>query len=83
MELSKERTTVARMRAGTTGTVLEIAAGHALSRRLQALGVRPGKKIGKVSSMFGRGPVTIRIENMEVALGFGMADKIMVELDSK
>jgi len=33
--------------------------------------------------MFGRGPVTIRIDNMEVALGFGMADKIMVELDSK
>jgi Fe2+ transport system protein FeoA len=47
---------------------------------LQALGIRPGKKITKVSS-FRRGPVTVRIDNTHVAIGFGMADRIVVALD--
>ena len=49
--------------------------------RLSALGIRPGKRITKVSSMFMRGPVTIQIDNAQVGIGFGMASKIIVELD--
>ncbi|MFC1994500.1 FeoA family protein [Chloroflexota bacterium] len=43
------------------------------------MGIIPGKRITKVSSMFMRGPVTIQIHNSQVAIGFGMADKIVVE----
>lgn len=82
MEPSKRQTTAARMRAGETGSVVVIAAGHGLARHLQALGIRPGKRITKVSSMFGHGPVTIQIDGTQIALGFGIADKIAVELDS-
>lgn len=80
---SKRETTVARMKSGERGTVLTIRGGHGLSRRLHALGVRPGKRVTKVGSMFMRGPVTIQIDNTQIALGFGMADKVVVELDSK
>jgi Fe2+ transport system protein FeoA len=31
--------------------------------------------------MLMRGPVTIRIGNSQVAIGFGMANKILVELE--
>jgi len=71
--------TVAKMQAGQTATVVEIRSGHGLTRRLQALGIIPGKRITKVSSMFMRGPVTIQIHNSQVAIGFGMAGKIVVE----
>lgn len=52
------------------------------ARRLEALGVRPGKKVTKVGSMFFRGPVTLRIDNAQVAVGFRMASRIIVEVDA-
>jgi Fe2+ transport system protein FeoA len=30
-----------------------------------------------------RGPITIRIDNFQVAIGFGMARKILVEIENK
>jgi len=33
-----------------------------------------------VSAQFMRGPVTVRIDGFQVALGFGMAKKILVEI---
>ena len=80
---SDNQTTVARMRAGQAGVVVQVLGGHGLTRRLQVLGIRPGKRITKVSSMFARGPVTIQVDNTQVALGFGMADKIVVDLNVK
>jgi ferrous iron transport protein A len=73
--------TLAQMRTGQAGTVVEVLGGHGLIRRLDALGIRPGRKVTKVSSTLFRGPVTLRVDNSQVALGFGMAKKIVVELD--
>jgi len=69
------------MQARQSGVVIEVSGGHGLVRRLEALGVRPGKRITKVSSMFMRGPVTIQIDGYQVAIGYGMAGKILVEVD--
>ena len=70
-----------QMRAGQRGKVVEIQGGHGLVNRLSALGIRPGKRITKVSSMLMRGPVTIQSGNLQVAVGFGMSKKIIVEVD--
>ncbi|TET17586.1 MAG: ferrous iron transport protein A [Dehalococcoidia bacterium] len=72
--------TLRQMRAGQSGIVFQIQGGHGLISRLSALGIRPGQRITKVGSTFMRGPVTIRVGNAQVALGFGMANKIIVEL---
>ena len=72
---------LAQMQIGQTGTVIGILGGQGLIRRLDALGVRPGKKVTKTSSTFFRGPVTLRIDNAQVAVGFGMAKKIMIKVD--
>jgi len=69
------------MLAGQSGVVANIEGGHGLVNRLNALGIRPGKRITKVSSMLMRGPVTIQVGNTQVAIGFGMANKIIVKLD--
>jgi ferrous iron transport protein A len=73
--------TLRQMQSGQSGKVVEIQGGHGLVNRLNALGMRPGKKITKVSSMLMRGPVTIQSGNTRIAVGFGMANKIIVELD--
>jgi ferrous iron transport protein A len=76
-----EQLTLAQMRTGQTGTVVGVLGGRGLIGRLDALGIRPGKKVTKLSSTLFRGPVTFRIDNSQVAVGFGMAAKIIVEAD--
>jgi len=73
--------TLRQMPSGQSGKVAEIRGGHGLINRLNALGVRPGKRLTKVSAMLMRGPVTIQLGNARMAVGFGMADKIIVELE--
>lgn len=72
---------LSRMQAGQSGIVIQIQGGYGLVNRLNALGVRPGKRITKISSMFMRGPVTIQVDRTQVAIGFGMASRIIVDLD--
>lgn len=76
----KKEITVAQMKNGQHGIVVRIEGGHGLTNRLNALGVRPGKKITRVSAMMMRGPVTVKMGGTQVAMGFGMAGKIVVEL---
>ena len=73
---------LSQMQAGRTGTVIQVLGGRGLIRRLDALGIRPGKKVTKTSSTLFRGPVTLRTNQTQVAIGFGMANKILVEIDT-
>jgi len=73
--------TLADMKTGQTGVVVGVLGGRGLIQRLDALGIRPGKKVTKLSSTLFRGPITLRVNNSRVAVGFGMARKIIVELD--
>jgi ferrous iron transport protein A len=61
--------------------VKEIEGGYGVTSRLASLGIRPGKHITKVSSHFWHGPVTVRIGKAQVAIGHGMARKILVEVE--
>lgn len=69
------------MKVGAKGTIAQVNGGHGLKMRLSALGIRPGVKVTKRSSQLMRGPVTIGLGNTQVAIGFGMAKKIIVELE--
>ena len=73
--------TLTQMQIGQNGIVVQIEGGHGLINRLNSLGIRPGKRITKISSMIMRGPVTIEVDRAQVAIGFGMANRIIVELD--
>jgi ferrous iron transport protein A len=72
---------VSKMKPGQTGKIIEIQGGQGLNARLGALGIIPGRKLTKISEMLMRGPVTIKTGNTQVAIGHGMADKIIVETD--
>ena len=64
---------------GELATVWEIVGGRDLIRRLESLGVRKGKHIKRLSSMFLKGPVTVQVGHTKISIGHGMASKIMVE----
>lgn len=68
------------MKEGESGVVVSIQSGQELQKRLDAIGIRVGVGIVKVSSQFMHGPVTLKINNTCMAIGFGMAKKIMVEV---
>ena len=69
------------MDSGQKGTIAGILGGHGLRRRLEAMGVRPGKTITRVSGQAFRGPITLRVDSTQIAIGFGMAHKIIVDID--
>lgn len=68
------------MRPGQSGLVVEIKGGFGLINRLNGLGIFPGKRVTKISAMIARGPVTIEVDRVQIAIGFGMAKKIIVEV---
>ena len=69
------------MKPGETGVVVDIYGGIGATERIQSMGIRVGKRIKKEGAHFWRGPQTIRVDNFKVAIGHGMASKIMVEVD--
>ncbi|MDD2703216.1 MAG: FeoA family protein [Candidatus Omnitrophica bacterium] len=69
------------MQPGETGIVKEIQGGQGFVRKLHSMGLRPEKKITKVSSHFWRGPQTVEVDDMQIAVGFGMAKRIFVEVE--
>jgi ferrous iron transport protein A len=76
--------TLAGMKAGQSGIVGQIPSGYGIIKRLGALGIRPGLKVTKVNSSFMRGPVTVQFGNTQVAIGYGMANRIVIEpIDSR
>jgi ferrous iron transport protein A len=76
----KKQLNLNQLNAGESGTVTEIVGGKGMVSRLAAMGILPGKKVTKVSSMLFRGPVTLQVGRAHVAIGFGMAKKVIVEL---
>ncbi|MBC7188353.1 MAG: ferrous iron transport protein A [Calditrichaeota bacterium] len=69
---------LAGLRPGESGTVVRIAGGHGVVKRLEVLGVKPGVTVTKVSSQMLRGPVTFRVGSSQYAIGFGMARRVIV-----
>jgi ferrous iron transport protein A len=72
---------LSHMRPGQSGVIVEIQGGFGLINRLNGLGILPGKRVRKISAMIARGPVTIEVDRVQVAIGFGMAKRIIVALN--
>lgn len=72
--------TLVHMNPGQSGKVSVVRGGHGLVRRLESMGIRQGVTIEKVSGQFMRGPIIVRIGMARVAIGYGMARHIVVEI---
>ncbi len=65
--------------SGETVRVVEINGGHRFREKVDAIGLRVGSRIIKLSAQILRGPVTIKIGNTKLAIGHSMAKKILVD----
>lgn len=72
-----------KLKKDTRAKVIEVAGGKQVALRLSTLGLRPGSHFLKVSSFALRGPVTIKVGSTTIALGHGMAEKVLVEAVQK
>jgi len=69
---------LAALKPGQKGVVRKIAGGELMARRLAAMNIRPGKLVTKVSAMLMGGPVVISVDGRQLAIGHGMAHKVLV-----
>jgi len=81
-EINMANIDLAQMGTGQSGTVVAMQGGRGITAKLEALGIRPGVVITKVSGQIMRGPVIIRVGNTQVAIGFGMARRIIVVVET-
>ena len=61
------------------GFILSIEGGRNAISKLEALGIRPGKKIRKMNSQIFRGPIVIEIDGRDIGLGYGLANKVLIK----
>jgi ferrous iron transport protein A len=80
MEADKKLIPLTSLPQGELATVWEFVGGREMVRRLEAMGVRKGKHIKKISGQLMRGPITVQVEHTKISIGYGMASKIMVDL---
>jgi Fe2+ transport system protein FeoA len=59
--------------------ILEILGGSNLESRLLSMGVYQGKPVTKLSHIGLKGPVVIKAGRSILALGHGVAEKVIVE----
>jgi len=78
--LGNKKMSLVEMQPGQEGIIVEIDGGRGVVDRLWVMGIFPGKKIVKLSSLPAQGPVVIKVGNQELALGRGMAQKVIVEV---
>lgn len=64
---------------GSSGIITAIHGGHGFIQKLDALGLCEGKEIIKISRQWMKGPVIVRIGSTEIALGYSMAHRIIVQ----
>jgi ferrous iron transport protein A len=75
-----KRISLAQLKANHKGKVAEISGCVNLEKRLMHLGVYRGREVIKLSHIGLRGPVVIKVGRGILALGHGVAAKIIVEI---
>jgi ferrous iron transport protein A len=68
-----------QIKEGQAVKVVEINGGRQFQKKIDAIGLRVGSKIVKLSAQMLNGPVTIKIGSTKLAIGHGMAKKILVD----
>jgi len=71
--------TLTELESDRQAQVIAFKGGPNMIKRLENLGLLRGKTITKVSNNPFKGPVVIKIDQVELAIGYRMASRITVE----
>ena len=75
--VSVEEINLTKLINGESGILKSISGGRGILGRCLSLGFTPGSLV-KMTGNFGSGPVLVKIHDTEVALGRGVAEKVLV-----
>jgi len=68
------------MKVNRTGIIKSLGEGVQFQAKMNSLNVRIGKKLKKISNSILKGPVVVEVDNTRVAIGWGMAKKVFLEV---
>ena len=71
------------MRNGQWGTLCKIDGDDDLTDKLASLGIRTGTRFGKKYGLLGQGPVVLTVGTGEIAIGYGMASRMMAQIEGE
>jgi len=66
------------LKPGEQATVVSIHGGRGIQVRLRSLGLVEGQMLRKLSALAWGGPVVVEVNRTQVAIGRGMAARILV-----
>lgn len=76
-----KRVSLIQLKANRKGRVVEVLGGTNLHHKLMHMGIFKGKEITKLSHIGLRGPVVIKSGRSILALGHGVAAKVILEAE--
>lgn len=71
--------TLRDLKIGDEAIITTIKGGHGIHAKLESMGLREGSRITKKSAVLAGGPVIVQSGNTQIAIGAGMADRIIVK----
>jgi ferrous iron transport protein A len=71
-------TPLTQLGADEEGLIVSLQGGYGMQARLRSLGLVEGQRIRKLSHIGRSGPVIVLVNRMQVAVGFGMARRILI-----
>jgi ferrous iron transport protein A len=63
---------------GQEGTIVALQGGRGMQCRLRGMGLSEGQRVRKLSGLALGGPIVVRVNRAQVAIGRGMARRIVV-----
>jgi ferrous iron transport protein A len=66
------------LKPGEQGIVVAVHGGRGIKARLRSLGLVEGQTLRKLSALAWGGPVVVEVKRTQVAIGRGMAARILV-----
>ena len=76
-----KKVSLIQVKANRKGRIVEISGGGNLQDKLMNMGVYKGKEVTKLSHIGLRGPVVIKAGRTILALGHGVAAKVILEVE--
>jgi len=74
---------LAQMENGQSGIVVRLQGGYGFIRHVQAVGIIEGKRVTKLTSQPLRGPILVSVDNLQIAVGYGMSTRIFLNVDGQ
>jgi ferrous iron transport protein A len=71
---------IAGLKEGESGTIVDLLGGIAFQRKLRTMGIREGQRIKLISRQPLGGPLVVEVERQQTTIGRMMAERIIVRL---